>query len=246
VTHRVRRISLWSGPRNVSTAVMYAFRERPDTRVVDEPLYAHYLTHSRVAHPGADAVLAAQDADASRVIEQVLLGPVDRPLLFMKNMAHHLEAIGDWAFLDGLENVILTRHPRDMLPSLIIQVPEVAVAGTGYPMQVRLFEHLEGRGRRPLVLEARRLLGDPAAVLRSLCAGLGIPWDPGMLHWEPGPKPEDGVWAPHWYHNVHRSTGFAPYRAKTEPFPTLLAPLLEQCLPLYERLARHAIGAPGA
>ena len=246
MTGPVRRISLWSGPRNISTAVMYAFRERPDTRVVDEPLYAHYLAHSRASHPGIDAVLGAQDADPSRVIEQVFFGPVDRPLLFMKNMAHHLEGIDDWEFLDGLENVILTRHPREMLPSLTIQVPDAALSETGYPMQVRLLEHLEARGRRPLVVEAMRLLLAPGPVLRDLCDGLGIPWSPEMLQWEAGPKPEDGVWAPHWYHQVHRSTGFAPYRPKTEPFPALLVPLLEQCLPLYERLGEHAIAAPDA
>ena len=238
------RISLWSGPRNVSTAVMYAFRERPDTRVVDEPLYAHYLAESGAAHPGVAEVLAAQDADARRVIDRVILGPAGRPILFFKNMAHHLQGIDDWGFLDQIQNVLLTRHPREMLPSLDLQVPGPALAATGYPMQVKLFEHLEARGRRPFVLEAMHLLLDPAGVLHTLCDGLGISWEPGMLEWEQGPKPEDGVWARHWYHNVHDSAGFAPYRPKTDPFPERLVPLLEECLPLYERLAGHAIGVP--
>jgi hypothetical protein len=236
-----RRISLWSGPRNVSTALMYAFRERPDTRVVDEPLYAHYLRESRADHPGVPEVLAAQDEDARRVISRVILGPCDRPVLFFKNMAHHLEGITDWTFLDELDNVLLTRHPREMLPSLALRLHTPVLRDTAYTMQVLLLDHLEARSRPPLVVEAMHLLLDPEAVLRALCHRLALPWDREMLEWEEGPKPEDGVWAPHWYQNVHASTGFLPYRPKTDPFPEHLVPLLGECLPLYERLAEHAI-----
>lgn len=223
--------------------MMYAFRERPDTRVVDEPLYAHYLLETGAEHPGIPEVLAAQDEDARRVISRVILGPCDRPILFFKNMAHHLEGITDWEFLAQLDNVILTRHPREMLPSLGLRLQDPVLRDTGYPMQVLLFDHLEALGRPPAVLEAMHLLLEPEAVLHSLCHRLEIPWDPGMLEWEEGPKPEDGVWAPHWYQNVHATTGFLPYRPKTDPFPARLVPLLEECLPLYERLAAHAISA---
>lgn len=236
----VTRISLWSGPRNVSTALMYSFRQRSDTTVVDEPLYAHYLTRSGVDHPGREEVLADQDHDGEKVVRDVILGPVPTPVLFIKNMAHHLEGI-DWSFLAGIHNVVLTRDPREMLPSLVMQVPKPTLDGTGLPTQVRLLDRILHEGDDPLVLDSRLLLTDPRSVLTQLCEKVGIPFQTAMLSWPPGPVPEDGVWAQHWYDNVHRSTGFSPYRAKTEPVPEVLQPLLAQASALYERLSAYAI-----
>jgi hypothetical protein len=238
------RISMWSGPRNVSTALMYAFRQRPDTRVVDEPLYGHYLTTTDADHPGAGTVRAAMDTDGARVVRDVLLGPSDRPVLFVKNMAHHVAGI-DLGFLDDIENVLLTREPEAMLMSLSRILPEVDLDGTGLPDQVRILERIEGSGRQPIVLESSELLRDPASVLSELCRRLGIAFDPAMLAWPPGPKPEDGVWAPHWYANVHRSTGFARPTTDTHDFPDDLVQLLESCRPLYDRMAAYAIRARG-
>ena len=235
-----RRINLWSGPRNVSTAVMYAFRERPDTSVVDEPLYAHYLSRTGVEHPVVQDVIRSQDTDGQAVVRDVLLGPSPTPVRFFKHMAHHLLHL-DTAFLDEMENILLTRDPEQMLPSLINQVPDVEIEGTSLPMQVRLLDRIVAGGGTPIVMESKRLLTDPEGTLRAVCERLGLAWDPGMLSWEAGPKPEDGVWAPHWYHNVHRSTGFDPYREKTDPFPAHLEPLLAECIPLYERLLEYAL-----
>ncbi len=237
---RVTRISLWSGPRNVSTALMYSFRQRSDTAVVDEPLYAHYLSTTGVEHPGRDEVLAAQDNDGERVVRDVVLGPAARPVLFLKNMAHHLIGL-DWAFLAELRNVILTRDPAEMLTSYIKQVPNPTLDGTGLPMQVRLLDAILDEGQDPLVLDSRLLLTDPRSVLSKLCDRIGIPFEEAMLTWPAGPKPEDGVWAPFWYESVRRSTGFAPYRAKDEAVPEHLIPLLTQAQPLYQRLAAYAI-----
>lgn len=238
------RINLWSGPRNVSTALMYAFAQRADTRVVDEPLYGHYLRVSGARHPGRDEVMAAMDTDGNRVVREVLLGPCDRPVLFIKNMAHHLTEL-DRGFLDVLTHVLLIRDPKEMLPSLVNQIPEPTLADTALKQQVDLVEHLQGLGRTPPVLDARHLLLNPEAVLLQLCRRLGLAFDASMLHWAPGARPEDGVWAPYWYHNVHRSTGFSPYRPKTAPFPDSLIPLLETCQPYYERLYALAIKAEG-
>jgi hypothetical protein len=238
----VQRICLWSGPRNVSTAVMYAFRQRPDTTVVDEPLYAHYLATTGVEHPAVQDVISAQDTDGEHVVETVILGEAPTPVIFFKNMAHHLVGL-DLDFLDRIDNVILTREPSEMLTSLINQVPNPTLDGTSLPMQVELVERIQASGKRPLVLDARRLLLDPSGVLRSLCDGLGLEWDDAMLSWPRGPKPEDGVWAPHWYHSVHRSTGFGPYRAKSAPVPDRLRKLLADALPLYDRLLEYAVGA---
>jgi hypothetical protein len=235
-----KRINLWSGPRNVSTAVMYAFRERPDTSVVDEPLYAHYLCRTGVEHPVVQDVIHSQNTDGEAVVHEVLLGPSPTPVRFFKHMAHHLVEL-DTGFLGQMDNILLTRDPEQMLPSLINQVPDVTLQGTSLPMQVQLLDWILERGGTPVVIESKRLLMDPEGTLRAVCERLGLEWDPGMLSWDEGPKPEDGVWAPHWYHNVHRSTGFAPYREKDEEFPARLRPLLEDCVPLYERLAEYAI-----
>lgn len=234
------RINLWSGPRNVSTALMYSFAQRSDTRVVDEPLYAHYLRVSGAQHPGRDDVLAAQDPNGATVVREVILGPSDRPVLFFKQMAHHLVEL-DRSFLAHTANVLLTRNPREMLPSLRQNIERPTLRDTGYAMQTELFEELRAHGQEPPVLDARELLDDPRGVLAALCTRLGIAFEEAMLSWNPGPRPEDGVWAPHWYASVHRSSGFQPYRPKAEPFPEELDALLAECRPHYEALARVAI-----
>jgi hypothetical protein len=237
-----RRISLWSGPRNVSTALMYAFAQRADTRVVDEPLYAHYLRVSGARHPARDEVLASQDSDGDAVIRDVVLGPCDKPVLFLKQMAHHLVVL-DRSFLDRTINVLLVRDPREMLPSLAAQLGEPTLADTGLAVQTELFADLRLRGQDPPVLDARELLLSPKRVLSTLCDRLAIAFDDAMLHWQAGARAEDGVWAPHWYEKVHRSTGFYGYTPKRTPVPARLEPVLEQCLPHYEELLRSAITA---
>ncbi len=233
-----KRICLWSGPRNVSTALMYSFAQRADTRCVDEPLYGHYLEVSGARHPGGDEVVRALDTDGERVVREVVLGPSERPVLFLKMMAHHLIAL-DWGFLDQTVNVILTRDPREVLASLVRQVPQPRLADTGYEVQLRLSERFPDAP----VVDARELLTDPPGVLAELCRRLSLDFDPGMLSWPPGAKSCDGVWAPHWYHNVHRSTGFQPYRPKTRPLDPALEPLLAECRPLYRTLYARAIRA---
>lgn len=238
----ILRVNLWSGPRNVSTALMYSFAQRSDTRVVDEPLYAHYLRVSGAPHPGADEVIAAMESDGARVIRDVILGPCDRPVLLMKQMAHHLVDLS-WDFLAETTNVLLVRDPAQMLPSLAQNLAEPTLRDTGLALQAELYQFLRELGQQPAVLDARHLLLNPRHVLGRLCKQLGLAFDENMLHWPPGPRPEDGVWAKYWYHNVHQSTGFEPYREKRAPFPASLLPLLEECRPHYERLAREAIQA---
>jgi hypothetical protein len=239
------RIQLWSGPRNVSTALMYSLAQRSDTRVVDEPLYAHYLRVSGARHPGREAVLASQEQDGEKVVRGVILGPCDRPVLFLKQMAHHLVEL-DRAFLRETANVLLVRDPREMLPSLVNQIPEPTLRDAAYATQSELYDELVALGQSPPVLDAKELLLDPRGVLAELCARLGIAFDPAMLSWRAGARPEDGVWAAHWYESVHRSTGFQPYAPKDAPFPRRLEPLLSECAPHYERLAARAIRAQPA
>jgi hypothetical protein len=236
------RLSVWSGPRNVSTALMYSFRQRTDTVVVDEPLYGYYLRTTGADHPGAREVMEAMDTDGERVVREIILGPCERPVHFFKNMAHHLPGL-DPAFLGSVTNVLLIRDPTEMLPSLARQLPSPKLRDTGLREQDGILDSILSRGEQPTVIDARELLLDPPGVLRKACSTLGLPFEDAMLSWPAGPSPEDGVWAKHWYHNVHASTGFEPYRPNTQPFPKRLEPLLEECMPLYERLREHAIKA---
>ena len=234
-------ICLWSGPRNVSTALMYSFAQRADTIVVDEPLYGHFLRVTGTIHPGRDEVLATVNTDGDAAMRDLLATRPDnsRRILFMKQMAHHLVEV-DRGFLRHTSNVFLVRDPQEMLPSLTIQMPHAKLADTGLKMQWELFEDLQSLGQDPAIIDSRELLLDPPLVLQSLCRHLDIPYTSDMLSWPAGPREEDGVWAPHWYHNLHKSTGFAPYVAKGV-FPEHLEPLLAECRPWYEKLYAHAI-----
>ncbi len=236
-------ICLWSGPRNVSTALMYSFRELSGLQVIDEPLYGHYLRVTGAAHPGRDDVMQSMDCDGNRVMQSLLQQQIAKqtPRLFVKHMAHHLVEL-DLGFLLDTCNLLLIRDPREMLPSLSIQLPHASLADTGLKRQWQLFSELADAGKPPLVLDSRELLLDPAIVLRSLCRQIDVEFDPDMLSWSTGPREEDGVWAEHWYHSVHDSTRFAPYQSKNH-FPDHLQSLLNDCSPWYKKLYAHALRA---
>lgn len=238
----IRRINVWSGPRNVSTALMYSFAQRSDTRVVDEPLYGHYLRVSGAPHPGAAEVMASMRTDAAQVISEVILGPCDRPVLYLKQMAHHLVEL-DRGFLKDTINVLLIRDPEQMLPSLAKNLAQPTLRDTGLAIQSELYDHLRDLGQDPPILDAKQILLDPRGVLSQLCRQVGIAFEDRMLQWQAGPRPEDGIWAKDWYDAVHKSTGFQPYSPNSEPFPAGLQPLLDECLPHYHRLVTNAIRA---
>jgi hypothetical protein len=244
------RIAMWSGPRNLSTALLRAWGSRPDTAVVDEPLYAFYLEKTGLAHPGRADVLAAQPTDW-RAVAEVLTGPVPggKPVFYQKHMAHHLlpEVGRDW--LSPLRHAFLLREPRAMLASLAKVLDAPRVEDTGLPQQAELFARTADRlGHAPPVIDAADVLADPPGTIRALCAALGVAFDPAMLRWAPGPRPEDGVWAPHWYASVWRSTGFEPPRREAPAaVPARLAGVLDACEALYAELYPHRLAAaPGA
>jgi len=232
-----KRICLWSGPRNISTALMYAFAQRRDTTVVDEHLYAHYLTSTdaREYHPGAEEVITHQKNSAEAVIDQVILGTYETAVVFFKQMTHHLVDL-DQGFLKDTINVILTREPKDMLRSYARQIKHPAMRDVGYAKQIALLDHLKGIGQRPMVIDSKQVLLDPEGKLTALCAYAGLPFDEAMLSWEAGPRAEDGVWAEHWYDSVHQSTGFKSYEPNNDPFPDHLKDLLEECEAIYKKL----------
>lgn len=223
---------------------MYSFRQRGDTTVIDEPLYAHYLVTTGIWHPGRDDVLASQDGDGVAVIREVILGPSPTPIVFFKQMAHHLIGL-DWSFLDSMTNVILTRDPRAVLASFTKQVDDVNEDTTGLPTCVRLLDRMLAAGETPIVVDAADLLAEPGEILHSLCLAIGIPWDASMLAWELGPVPEDGVWGVHWYAKTHASTGFEPGVPKSLVLSDDVEEIASRCRPMYERLREYAItGTP--
>lgn len=233
----MKRICIWSGPRNISTALMYSFAQRKDTTVVDEPLYAHYLTHTDANeyHPGAKEVIADQENDGQKVIDEIIYREYKTPIVLFKHMTHHLVDL-DWSFMKDTINVILTRDPKEMLPSFNIQIEKPTMRDVGYAQHLELMEYLKGIGQNPIVIDSKEVLINPRNKLTEICEYLDIPFDEAMLNWEAGARPEDGIWAKHWYHNVHRSTEFQRYKPKTESFPEHLKSLLEECDVCYRKL----------
>ncbi|MCH2216162.1 MAG: sulfotransferase family protein [Flavobacteriales bacterium] len=239
MTDQTKRICLWSGPRNVSTALMYSFAQRSDTKVFDEPLYAHYLRHSDAHeyHPGAEDILATMENDGEKVIE-TMMANYEKPVLFFKHMTHHLLDI-NLDFLSDCTNVILTREPRAMLVSFDKVIPNPTMQDVGYEAHLKLKEHLEGIGQRAIVLDSKEILMNPRQALSRFCGEIGIPFEESMLSWEVGPIPEDGIWAEYWYANVHKSNGFQLYVEREIDFPERLEPLLEECQKIYQKLVNR-------
>jgi Sulfotransferase domain len=229
---------MWSGPRNISTAMMRAWENRPDTWVVDEPLYAHYLTQVEVAHPGQAEVIAAGQTDWRRVVAG-LVGDIQpgKTVYFQKHMAHHLLPRIDRGWLTGVTNCFLIRSPADMLASLERKMGPPALRDTGLPQQREIFRSVRARtGAAPPVLEAAEVLRDPAGALRALCGAVGVPFSERMLSWPAGPRATDGVWAKYWYDAVERSSGFEPHQAAPIELPSRLQGLAAECLTYYEEL----------
>lgn len=222
---------------------MRSFSQRPDASVVDEPLYGHYLAATGAPHPGRDELLEVLMTDPQRIVDEVILGPCDREVLFLKQMVHHLTPGLDLDFLDRCVNVMLIRDPAEVISSLVNQLPEPTMRDVGLDRQAALFADLRQRGQEPPVLDARQLLLSPAAVLAELCERVGIGWDPSMLSWPPGSRPEDGPWDRYWYDNVQRSTGFEPYRARNREVPPSCTELLSECRAYYDELFEFAIMA---
>ena len=230
---------MWSGPRNLSTALMRSFENRADCSVVDEPLYAAYLHETGLDHPGRDEVIASQPTSAAAVVEELTSGAVATPLQYQKHMTHHVLPSVPRARLAGLTHAFLVRDPERVLTSYAKVREEPTLEDLGLPQQRELFETYGGP-----VVDAADVLRDPRGTLSLLCDALGIAFDEAMLAWPAGPRDTDGVWAPYWYAGVEASTGFAPDSPGSgDPLPDRLVPLLERCRPYYEALAPYRLHA---
>jgi hypothetical protein len=233
----VVRLAMWSGPRNISTALMRSWENRPDSMVVDEPLYAHYLAVTGLDHPGRDEVIASGDTDWTHVV-RALLGPVPPgvDVFYQKHMTHHLTDDIDRAWIAQLTNVLLIRDPREVVASYLRSRDSVTANDIGLPQQWRLYEELQAAGATPLVIDSSDFLREPAAYLRGLCAHVGLTFTDAMLSWPPGPRDSDGVWGKHWYGSVWSSTGFMTYEAREIHLTAEGAAVAGQCQPLYDEL----------
>ena len=235
---------MWSGPRTVSTALMRAWENRPDTVVTDEPLYAFYLTATGLDHPGRDEVIASQPRDWRVVLRELTAGPLPPGVTihYQKHMTHHLLPSVDRSALAGLRHAFLIRDPRSLLASYARVRSAPTLADLGLRQQAEIFEEFGGP-----VLDSADLLAAPEPALRALCAALGVPFSAAMLSWPPGPRASDGVWAPYWYDSVRRSTGFVPVTGPVTP-PDLdpaLEPLLDECMPYHEKLRKNTLNVRG-
>jgi hypothetical protein len=243
VTQSPQRIAMWSGPRNLSTALMYAFGNRSDCACWDEPFYAFYLTQSGIDHPLRDESIAAGEADFDRVVARCL-GPVPdgKPVFYQKHMTHHMLPGFDrsWAF--GLTNAFLIRAPERVLASYARKREDVTLRDIGFVEQCEIFDMVADHlGTAPPLFDADDLLADPRRTLTLLCAGLGIPFREAMLSWPAGPRPYDGVWARHWYGAVHRSTGFAEPPADQPALPADLRRLADAARPHYDHMRQFSM-----
>lgn len=231
---------MWSGPRNLSTAMMYSFAARPDFAVWDEPFYAPYLTVAGIDHPMRDEILEAHDTDPERVAERCL-GPIPeaKPNLYMKHMPHHMlpEFPLDWA--RDCVNVHLIRHPARVIGSYVQKRNEVTLEDIGFEQQVSVFNRVGG-----IVIDSEDIRRDPECALSALCSEIGLPFDHAMLSWPTGGHSSDGVWSRHWYGAVHESAGFAGPEGTLPKLDHSSQSLCERALPAYEHLKSHALKLP--
>ncbi|MFZ1727096.1 MAG: HAD family hydrolase [Albidovulum sp.] len=237
------KIAMWSGPRNLSTAMMYAFAARGDCAVRDEPFYAAYLKATGLDHPMAPDIIASQETDPARVARTCAGSiPGGKPLFYQKHMTVHMIPAFDRGFMAYCTSVFLIRHPARVVASYAAKREAPTLLDIGFVQQAELFDEVAHRtGHAPLVVDSHDIRENPRATLGVLCVALGIPFTAKMLHWPAGGHPDDGVWAPHWYGAVHRSTGFADPEG---PLPLLTGAdkrLAEAAMPYYQRLAAHRL-----
>jgi len=237
------RIAMWSGPRNISTAMMRAWGNRGDTIVIDEPFYAYYLKVTGMEHPGADEVIATGETDWRKIVTH-LTGPIasGKRIFFQKQMTHHLLPEMDREWLAAVTNCFLIRDPREVISSYIKKREDPALEDLGFVQQAEIFDFVRTRTNAvPPVVDAKDVLQDPERTLRLLCEAIGVEFSRSMLSWSPGLRDTDGIWAKYWYSEVAKTTSFQPYRARHYEVPENLRELFARCRDCYEKLYQHRL-----
>lgn len=221
---------------------MYSWAQRQDTIVVDEPFYGYYLKTTQANHPGKDEIIASMACDAERIIEDVLLAPYNKPIVFFKHMTHHSLNLNT-DFMSELVNVFFIRDPKKIIASYAQVIAKPTMQDIGMKMQYEFYKKAIENNYKTIVLDSDELLKNPAVVLKNLCTVIGIDFDAAMLHWKAGARKEDGIWAKYWYDNVHNSTGFERQKTSERILPDSLIPLYEESKPYYEYLKQFSIKA---
>jgi hypothetical protein len=235
-------IHLISGPRNISTALMYSFAQRPDTKVLDEPFYGFYLQHTGLNHPGRDEIINSMESDPEKVFKLIAQAGQEKEHVFIKNMGHHLQGF-DLEQIKEHRNVFLIREPGEMLISYAKVRELPTLDDIGLKHQQEIFSWLETEGCNPVVVDGDDIRKNPAKVISALCQELGIPFTEAMLTWPAGARAEDGIWAKYWYRNVHQSTGFVPPGENISEVPAHLLEVYKSAIPYYKILKQKAITA---
>ena len=234
-----KRINLISGPRNISTALMYSFANRADTEVIDEPMYAYYLNHTGITyHPATEDILSALPHYMDEVKKHCIFNDVAKAVYFIKGMAHHYEGV-ELTFLEDLTNVFLIRDPYQLIASFAQVIENPTMKDIGLQREWEICKYLIDQGKEPIVIDSNDTLSDPKQMLTNLCQRIGIPFDDDMLSWTAGPIDQDGVWAKHWYKNVWASTGFQKQKTSTRVLPKRLDDLYQESLAYYNLLSNY-------
>ncbi len=237
------RLAVWSGPRNISTAMMRSWGNRSDTFVCDEPFYSNYLMETKLPHPLANQIIEHHESDWRKVVDW-LTGdvPDGKAIFYQKQMTHHLLPHIDREWLAGVTNCFVIREPRDVITSYIKKNDEPNLEDTGFPQQLEIFNWVrEHSGITPAVIDARDIQNEPRRMQGLLCDAIGVNFQESMLSWEPGLRETDGIWAEHWYAEVVRSTSFRPYKQKSDQVPNHLSEIHDQCLKAYHQLYEHRL-----
>ncbi len=237
------RIAMWSGPRNISTAMMRSWGNRGDTAVIDEPFYAFYLQATGKNHPGAKEIIATGETDWRKVVAQ-LTGPIPngKRIFFEKQMTHHLLPTVDRQWLTEVTNCFLIRDPREAILSYVKKREQPALEDLGFVQQTEIFDSVRDQTKSiPPVIDAKDVLENPERLLRLLCDAVGVEFETSMLSWRPGLRETDGVWAKYWYREVITSTAFELYRPREGEIPDQLNEIYESCRECYERLHQYRL-----
>lgn len=237
------RIAMWSGPRNISTAMMRSWENRTDCSVVDEPFYAYYLNQTKSPHPYFDEVLAAQSSDYNEVTKQLTDDKVSTPIQYQKHMTHHMLPGESLAWTANLTHCFLIRSPKQVVNSYTNSRGVCRVEDIGIIRQAELYREISHiSGQAIPIIDSNDVLKQPKRILSALCAQLGISFSEHMLNWPAGSRDSDGVWAPHWYHSVEKSTGFSPYSEKDFQLNDLQMQVVEEVNPYYQILYENRLG----
>jgi hypothetical protein len=237
------RIAMWSGPRNISTAMMRAWGNRADTAVIDEPFYAYYLERTGKKHPKAKEIIIRGETDWRKIVNQLTGSvPPGKQIFFQKQMTHHLLPEIDRKWIVDLTNCFLIRDPREVILSYIKKNPEPTLEDLGFVQQEKIFDFVrEQTNSLPVVVDAKDVLENPERTLRLVCNAIGVKFDMAMLTWRPGLRDTDGIWAKHWYDDVARSTSFQPYKSREGAVPDGLKEIYDECRECYERLYQYRL-----